>query len=91
MSNSVNLVATKFVSATGEETFGFRMYDNYGDVYDNLAESLITDEIELLEYAKNADYREVRDMLDSVVENETGMNINGVWYDWDEIKANLEE
>jgi hypothetical protein len=94
MSNTTCLVATKFtnIAQENEESYGFRLYDNYGQNYDNLAEGPITDDLELLKWAienhppcaSNDD--DIADALGDVKSNASGMEINGKWYDWDEIK-----
>jgi hypothetical protein len=88
MSNPVYLIATTFASPCGSgSTHGFRMYDNEAKCYDNNSETLITDDLELLDYALTVDDKEVKGMLDFVQEYEKGMNINDQYYDWDEIKG----
>jgi len=88
MSNPAFLVATTFDShVIGTKTHGFRLYDNEAQCYDNLSESPITDDMELLQYALECDGNDIRGILDFIKENEKGININDNYYDWDEIKA----
>lgn len=89
MSNNVQLVATTFENLDGSKTYGFRMYDGYTKVYDNNSETLITDDLQLLEYAIGCGDAEVTGMIDFLSENNTGLTINDVWYDYDEIKVLL--
>ena len=91
MSNRVSLDATKFVNKNGDESYGYRMYDDYDQTYYNCAESNIMemDDLELLEYAgKRADER-AGEMISFCMEEEKGMYINDTWYDHDEIKDKL--
>lgn len=83
MSNRVELVGTTFVAATGEQTFGFRMYDDYEATYCNLFDAVIEDDLELLRAVILADASSTSDMLEFVSAN--GCYINGTWYDVDEI------
>lgn len=88
MSSKVILQGTSFVSVNGGTTYGFRLYDEYAKVYDNNSETLIEDDLELLKYAASVEDTDgTQAILNFVFEQETGMEINGTWYDWDEIKA----
>ena len=93
MSNQVTLMATTFTqpASTVPDTHGFRMYDSYSKTYDNNSESPIMDDIELLQYALSVEDEIVTGMIDHLKSMEKGMTINGVWYDYDEIKVYLEE
>jgi hypothetical protein len=82
----INLLATTF-SDLMATTYGFRMYDEYDQCYDDNSESPIEDDLDLLRYALTVDCDKVREMLSYLKENREGMNINNVWYDWDEIAA----
>ena len=96
MSNNANLTAMTFTgTATKEVTYGFVMKDDYSSFYCNESESPITDDIELLKYVINfaAENDSVDDVqqsllgiLDTVFKHMNGININGVWYDYDQIK-----
>lgn len=85
---NINLVATTFKAnaASIPDTYGYRIYDDYAKAYDNNSESPIEDDLDLLEYALQSSDDEVKTMLDFVKEHQNGMNINGEWYDWDQIK-----
>ena len=83
MSNRVYLLATKFVDSTGE-SFGFRVSDEYDKAYWNMGESLIENDLALLQTATDAsEFEQFREFL---VSNEMGLTINDTWYDWDEVK-----
>jgi hypothetical protein len=85
MSNHVMLTATTFINHAegGTKTYGYRLYDDYGQTYNNTLEK-IDDDLELLAAV-------VRDepagyMFDYMNENKRGLSINGTWYDYEEIE-----
>lgn len=87
--SKLTLVATKFENiCAGEVTYGFRMYDDYFTAYDNLMEAPETDDLKLLAYCKQqySDSSDIGSALDDLQEMEKGIEINGQWYDWNEIK-----
>ena len=83
MSNRVELVGTTFVNVTGEQTFGFRMYDEYESTYGNCFDAVIEDDLEFLSKVILDDADDTSDMLEFAAAN--GCYINGTWYDVDEI------
>ena len=87
MSNQVCLMSTEFKDVDGV-TYGFRIYDDYANVYDNNAEGFITDDMELLRQAFNASENnpQVKELFNYLLEHQKGISINSTWYDWDEIK-----
>jgi hypothetical protein len=88
MSNRVTITSTKFVNIKeGSDTLGFRMYDDEGQQYDNTWESIPDNDLDVLAKVKDeSDNKEVVAMLDFIQEVESGISIDGTWYDWDEIK-----
>jgi hypothetical protein len=93
MSSTVCLQATEFVNKPqGTKTFGYRIYDDCDQMYDNNLEIMIDDDLELLQYALTSDNSRILDMLSFLVEEtQCGMEINGQWYEWDKIKQLFEE
>lgn len=89
MSSKVYLKSTKFESM-GETTYGFRMYDDYEKTYNNCSEAFIEDDLDLLRYAKETEDEDIDGMLYFIVENEEGIEINGTWYDFEQIKEILQ-
>ena len=83
MGNRVELVGTTFVNTTGEQTFGFRMYDDYEATYCNLFDAVIEDDLQLLREVILTDADSTSDMLEFAAAN--GCFINSTWYDVDEI------
>ncbi len=82
--NRVCLQATKFVNHPQKtETFGYRIYDEYAQVYDNTLESLPDDDLDLLREAMKSDNVQVTDMIDFAITR--GIEINGEWYEWEKI------
>lgn len=90
MSNRAILTAMKFEALSGDVCYGYTLSDQYALDYDNNAEHMIEDDLDLLRYAiKNAGTGG-SEILDSMTDNEKGIQINDQWYDWDEIKAIME-
>ena len=88
---SVTLTATTFdAHVEVKKSHGFLLHDDYAKTYDNNSESPITDDLELLKYALSVDDDEIKAILSFIKENEEGMRINGVWYDWYEISECFE-
>jgi hypothetical protein len=89
--NRVTIEPTKFVNIrNGEESHGYRMYDNYGSHYDNTLESIPDDDLELLKIVAENDNDVVCDMLNHLVETENGLEIGGQYYSYEEIKHIIE-
>lgn len=89
----LKLVATKFDRyVTGTVTFGFCLYDEYGQYYDNNMESKCEDDLDLLEWAiqnhspKNCANDDISNALRDIQEEESDIEINGEVYTWDQIK-----
>jgi hypothetical protein len=88
MSNRISLTATTFIDHPNDDkSFGFRMYDDFGQTYNNCCDSLITDDFDLLQYAYNNQDEVSGVMFEWISENGGhGMYINDTWYEWDEIQ-----
>ena len=88
MSNRVNLVSTKFVNVKENcETFGFRMYDDNVQTYDNTWDFIPDDDLDVLtKVILNSNTDLVEEMLDYIHSNEIGISIDGEWYDWEQIE-----
>lgn len=98
MSNQAVLTKTKFIDLkSGEESFGWRMYDNYGKDYSNvfLEEELEKlDDLGLLTHAANSLHEEdfpVGGILDYCIENETGIIIDETYHEFSEIQEILQK
>jgi len=88
MSNAVCLEACEFVNpVTGNATKGYRIYDDYGQSYNNTLETVSHDDLEMLQQVLAEDIDEVTaGMLDYIRENLSGMNINDEYYEWEQIE-----
>jgi len=89
MSNRVSIIATKFENIHSEPpdvTYGFRMFDDEGQMYHNTDEKLPKDDLKLLKWALPKMDDMAQDMMDFVIRNKSGMYINGRWYDWTKIR-----
>ena len=94
MSNRCHIVRTEFKNIfDGEVTYGFRLYDDYESMYSNLYEASIKDmsDMDLLREARELCRDKDSDVFASLCENEDGIDIDGTYYEWDEIKSVLEE
>lgn len=84
MSNTLNIVATEFRNRHSEEsTYGFRIYDDYGQTYCNLLteEEFKSDDLDLFQIVlENLDDTS-RSMIDGVKELSEGVYINGSFYE----------
>lgn len=91
MSNRAHLNTVKFEYLNGNVLYGYTISDDYEMTYDNNAEAIIEDDIDLLKYAiKTAD--DVTDnILTFIFENEKGIFINDEWYPFEKIKDILKE
>jgi len=92
MSNRVTIQPTEFKNIGGNEsTFGVRVYDDYGQSYDNtwgllILKDMPKNDMEILKRVLDSDDEVVKAMMDFVEENKNGIYIGDMWYDWDEIK-----
>jgi hypothetical protein len=73
----------------GSVAYGYTISDDNDMSFDNNAEAMIEDDMELLKYTISTADSSTEDMLDFVRECEKGMDINDNWYDWEEIKEVL--
>ncbi len=93
MKGKVHLVSTKFSNLKGEKaTFGFRIFCEDSQDYDNLCKMPISDDMDILRYAyvnhiKSGD--ETAKMLNDVAEKKNGMKINSTWYPWAELEPHF--
>ena len=95
MSNQIYLVKTTFTDHSGSCN-GFRMYDNYDKTYNNMADMLdivLPDgNLEFLGCILEnfmSDDMAIQTMIDFIKEEAKGIEINGTYYDYEEIKELL--
>lgn len=85
MPNTVTIEPTIFENArTGEKTYGYRIYDDTEAFYNNNLKSIPDDDLDVLEEAlqdNNARY-----MFEFIKEYQRGVEIGGIYYEWEEIK-----
>jgi len=86
MSNRVHLNAVKIEYLNGSVTYGYTISDDNEMTFENNAEAMIQDDMELLKYARETADSTTEGILDFVQENQKGILINDSWYDWDDIK-----
>ncbi len=99
MSNRANIQQqTATVRHTGEISKEVVVFDNYGSGtidLDSYSDNFYDDDLELLatviQVVDEGGLGNVRGILDHVQESETGIFIEGTWYDWKEIKHVFEK
>ena len=93
MSNRASITTTKFTNIkSGESTLGFRAYDDYEQMYDNTWDEMPDGDMDVLaKVLKESDCKEMTGIIDFIVENKKGIEINGTWYDWEDIKETVEK
>lgn len=92
MSNPVNLNATRFENYMQDEdrvSFGWYMYDDENKTYANFGSYGFSDDLELLKSLESELNDVSKALLLCVYDMKTGMNINGNWYDYEEIEEVL--
>ncbi|UCG02539.1 MAG: hypothetical protein JSW11_00815 [Candidatus Heimdallarchaeota archaeon] len=83
--NIVTIQPTEFKNVrTGEITYGFRMYDDHGQTYDNTWETIPDDDMEVLSLIMESSDKETEEMIDDTIG--TGLYIGNEWYPWKEIE-----
>lgn len=82
----MHLIATTFIDLRGGTSYGYRFFDDYSTTYNNLSESVIEDDLQLLEHVISECPDDDYGLLEYA--RETGLFINDMWYDPEEI-ANL--
>lgn len=91
MNNILNLNAAKFEYFNGDIHYGYTISDDYDMSFDINAEDMIEDDTALIKYVISTADSSTNDMLEHMIGEEKGLNINGCWYDWDEIKDLFKE
>jgi len=92
MSNVINLVPTAFTNLrSGNQTFGYRIYDDHHCLYDNLWDKVPEDDMEFLadvvaDVRDNAAPEGVKEMFEFCIQHEQGLEIDGQSYSFDDIK-----
>lgn len=85
--NKVTIQPTIFENhPQGTKTFGYRIYDDYGQTYLNTWESIPKDDMDILQKVMDEADETADAMFSFILEHEHGIYINDNWWDWDEIK-----
>lgn len=88
--NKVRLYASEVKNTSGV-SYGYILWDEYALCRDSSCENPIEGDLELLLHVFTSATEKEQEILNSVVENEKGIEINGTWYDFEEIKDILVE
>lgn len=87
MSNRVTIQPTKFEDTrTGETHKGVRVFDNYGQSYDNTWESIPDDDMDIIAKVMESGDEVIVGILDFLHENGGGIFVGDVYYEWEQIK-----
>lgn len=87
MSDRATIEPTEFQNQrTGSKTFGVRVYDGYGQTYDNTWDSIPDDDMDVLDKVKESDDEVIVAILDFVQEHKKSIDIGGEVYQWAQIK-----
>ena len=90
MSNLVTIEPTKFTNIrSGKETIGIRMYDEYGQFYDDTMQAVPKDDLVLFQMIMEDvtdDDSEIANMLVSSIHLQKGIEIGGTYYEQDELR-----
>jgi len=87
MSNTATIQPTIFQNhGTEQKTYGVRVYDNYGQCYDNTWVSIPDDDLEILQMVIDNDNETMVAIIDFMLENCSSIMIGSEYYEWEEIK-----
>jgi len=85
--NRVTIQPTIFENhPQGDKTYGYRIYDDYGQTYYNSWESMLTDDMEILQNVMDYGDDIAQDILSFLFENGKGLYIGDTWYNFEEIQ-----
>lgn len=90
MSNRVSIQPTRFVDLRGgDKSIGVRVFDDYGQSYDNTWDDMPKDDMEVLRRVCALNDEVIGSMLDSLRENKKGCFVGENWYEYEQIKEIL--
>ena len=83
---SIYIEQRQYTNRKGETGVSIKIYDDYDTKSIDIdGDSLFDSDIELLVYVIEIYYDHFRDFLDHIKEHECGVNVDGTFYDFDEI------
>lgn len=91
--NRICIEPTKFTDVrTGNETFGYRAWDDFAQTYNNCLDSIPDDDLMFLAaiLGQGADDT-LNAMLDYCAENQHSLQIGKEWYTWKQIQPIVEK
>jgi hypothetical protein len=90
MANRATLQRCTFSNYPGEhKSFGYRLYDDYSQGYDNTQDETIfkLEPLEFLRHVVSYDHSDSAEgIFNSISENQKGIYIDDNWFDWNEIQ-----
>ncbi|KKN99039.1 hypothetical protein LCGC14_0142840 [marine sediment metagenome] len=85
--NRITLQPTIFINHPyGNETFGYRIYDDHGQTYSNVWDSMPDSDMEALSRVMDDGDETAQNILGFMHEQGLGIYIGDEWYPWDQIK-----
>ena len=90
--NQITIQPTVFENRPqGSKTYGYRMYDDYGQTYNNTWESIPDDDLEILRQVIDDGDDIAQNMIGFMIEHGHGLSIGDERYDWNDIKYLFED
>jgi len=92
MSNRATILPTKFESIrTGKESYGVRVYDDYGKTYMSGWDLIPVDDLEIIQKVMDEGDDISISIIDNILELKKGIYVGDNWYEWDDIKHLFED
>lgn len=87
MSERATIAPTEFYNTRlGIKTYGVRVYDGYGQTYDNTWESIPDDDMDVLSKCMESEDDVIVAILDFLQEHGESIDIGGEVYQWAQVK-----
>ena len=83
--NRVTIEPTTFVNRSGEKSFGFRIFDDFAQAYDNTWDSLPEDDMEVLRKVLHSSDDAIIDLVNWVEIEKSGISIGEKYYSREKI------
>jgi len=88
MSYIANIICTKFTEVFGEkkETWGVKVFDDFGQTYEDGFETMPYEGVDILEVLMDSDNHMVVTIIHNLFTLNSGVWVDGEHLQWDEIK-----
>jgi hypothetical protein len=85
--NRACIEPTRFIDVrSNTDSFGVRVYDDYGQAYDNTWDVIPDDDFEVIRRVIQSNDEAMGAILSSVIENEKGIFVGDIYYPFEEIQ-----